>query len=234
MSLFAEENKIFEEWEKVLGKLPLVKDGIVYETKWVESSPKILFVLKEANHKEDPHSAVLSRKWLYNGAWSNTWGNIAMWTHAIRHYKENLKWSAEINLRSLENARRKYHLQTIAAMNLKKTPGGATTNKVELREFVKKYKDLLRNQVDLYWPQVDIIVCCGVDVFSLFRSLIKDIPLQKHTFQPVDTNKAKTIFYYQTDDGKLIIDFYHPQAHMSKEFMYNSIRDIVAFFYHSK
>lgn len=233
MSLFTEEDKVFEEWRKVLGELPLVTDGIVYENDWTKSSPKILFVLKEANQK-DPHSAVLSREWLYDGAGSNTWGNIAMWTHAIRHYKENLKWSDKINLRSLEKARRRYHLQTIAAMNLKKTPGGASTNKVELREFVKKYNGLLRNQVDLYWSQVDIIVCCGVEVFSLFRSLIKDIPLQKHTFRSADKNETKTIFYYQTDDGKLIIDFYHPQAHMSKEFMYNSIRDIVAFFYHSK
>ena len=115
-------------------------------------------------------------------------------------------------------------------MNLKKTPGGANTNKAELREFVKKHKGLLRSQVDLYWFQTDIIVCCGVEVGSLFRSLIKDISLQKHVFETADKEMAKKILYYQTGDGKLIIDFYHPQAHISKGFMYNSIRDLVSFF----
>ena len=72
MNLFAEENKIFEVWEKVLENSHLVKDGIVDEKKQAESSPKILFVLKEANHKDQPHSASLSREWLYDGAGSNT------------------------------------------------------------------------------------------------------------------------------------------------------------------
>ena len=233
MSLFTEEDKIFEAWKKVLENSHLVTDGIVDEKKWLESSPKILFVLKEANHKGKPHSASLSREWLYDGAGSNTWGNIALWTHAIRHYKENLQWSDEINLRSLEKARRKHHLQTVVAMNLKKTPGGANSNKAELREFVKKHKGLLRSQVDLYWSQTDIIVCCGVEVGSLFRSLVKDISLQKHVFETADKEMAKKILYYQIGDGKLIIDFYHPQAHISKRFMYNSIRDIVSLFYKS-
>lgn len=74
MSLFTEEDKIFEAWKKVLENSHLVTDGIVDEKKWLESSPKILFVLKEANHKGKPHSASLSREWLYDGAGSNTWG----------------------------------------------------------------------------------------------------------------------------------------------------------------
>ena len=98
---------------------------------------------------------------------------------------------------------------------------------------VKKHKGLLRSQVDLYWSQTDIIVCCGVEVGSLFRSLIKDISLQKYVFETADKEMAKKILYYQTGDGKLIIDFYHPQAHISKGFMYNSIRDIVSLFYKS-
>lgn len=147
MSLFTEEDKIFEAWKKVLENSHLVTDGIVDEKKWLESSPKILFVLKEANHKGKPHSASLSREWLYDGAGSNTWGNIALWTHAIRHYKENLQWSDEINLRSLEKARRKHHLQTVVAMNLKKTPGGANSNKPNFVKFVKKHKGLLRSHV---------------------------------------------------------------------------------------
>ena len=72
MSLFTEEDKIFEAWKKVLENSHLVTDGIVDEKKWLESSPKILFVLKEANHKGKPHSASLSREWLYDGAGSNT------------------------------------------------------------------------------------------------------------------------------------------------------------------
>ena len=55
MSLFTEEDKIFEAWKKVLENSHLVTDGIVDEKKWLESSPKILFVLKEANHKGKPH-----------------------------------------------------------------------------------------------------------------------------------------------------------------------------------
>lgn len=91
----------------------------------------------------------------------------------------------------------------------------------------------MRSQVDLYWSQTDIIVCCGVEVGSLFRSLVKDISLQKHVFETADKEMAKKILYYQIGDGKLIIDFYHPQAHISKGFMYNSIRDIVSLFYKS-
>lgn len=142
MSYLQKKIRFSKRGKRYWRTLHLVTDGIVDEKKWLESSPKILFVLKEANHKGKPHSASLSREWLYDGAGSNTWGNIALWTHAIRHYKENLQWSDEINLRCIGKGETQASFTNGRGDESEEDSRRCKSNKAELRESVKKHKGL--------------------------------------------------------------------------------------------
>jgi hypothetical protein len=51
MSVRELEDKLFAEWEGE--RKGFVKDGIVSEHDYFQSTPKIVFILKEVNSKED-------------------------------------------------------------------------------------------------------------------------------------------------------------------------------------
>ena len=114
------EDELFERWRN---RVPnLVPDGLVGDS-FRPGCPKILFILKEPNDPEGTLPDI--RDFLREGAQPETWGNIARWVAGIERLPAETLWA---DVAKLTADRRKSLLCTIAAMNLKKSPGGGSRN----------------------------------------------------------------------------------------------------------
>ena len=82
------ENRLFRNWSS--RREGFVTDGVVSEMDYLNSSKKILFVLKEVN---DPGGGGWDlRQFLLEGGRAQTWNNIARWVHGIRNLDAVPTW----------------------------------------------------------------------------------------------------------------------------------------------
>ncbi len=88
-----------------------------------ESKIKLLFVLKEVN--SDVGGWDLREYLGERNERPQTWNNITRWVMGIRSLKEDLHWE---KLEKIDTKLRIKTLKSIAAINLKKSPGGHTAN----------------------------------------------------------------------------------------------------------
>jgi hypothetical protein len=193
MSLRAMEEELFAEWR---AKRPgFVADGVVAEDAYLQSEQKLLFILKEVN---DPDGGDWDlREYLRNGGRSQTWNNITRWVEGIRRPSDDIPWS---DLAEIDEERRRETLRSIAAVNLKKTPGGHTTDSPVLAKIAEQDKALLKRQLMLYDP--DLIVCCGTsDTFHWLVSL-EDEPQWKCT--------RRGVWFHEHKPGKYVVAYSHP------------------------
>ena len=120
------EEALFRLWQASLPQdeqESFVSDGIVDPTAYNRSSPKILFLLKEVN--DTGGGGWCLREYLRKGGRSETWGVVARWLRALRKLPVELRWD---QIKDVTEAQRCEELESIAAINLKKIPGGHTTN----------------------------------------------------------------------------------------------------------
>ena len=162
MSIRELEEKLFDEWQEKEkleynneNKKIFVRDGLVDEENYFKAPVKILYLLKEVNGGDKDWDL---REFVKNGGRSATWNNITRWTKGIFRYREELNWSS---LEEITEDSREEILKYIIAVNLKKIPGGYTTNYKKLEDFLNKESNVnyLKQQISLYNP--DIIICCG-------------------------------------------------------------------------
>ncbi len=160
MLIRTKEDELFNKWRldmNITGSFDT--DGIVNPEVWALTSPKILYVLKETNALNGD-----LRTFLKNGGsptYYRTWNNIARWTNVIIN-NENLDY--------VSNEERQELLQKICAINLKKESGGNASNRDVIRKAVLRDKELIREQIDIYEP--DVVVACG---FELVAIALRDI-----------------------------------------------------------
>lgn len=140
MSIFEREQELFERWASDV-RNGFVRDGVACEETYRESTPKILFVLK------DPHDPSGSdgdlREYMRNGATAYTWNNITRWVEGIRNLPNDTPWEV---LEYIDEERRQEALRTIAAVNLKKKPGSSAAVYAQLKQaaendrlYIKEY-----------------------------------------------------------------------------------------------
>lgn len=201
LTIREQEEIIFKEW---LDKYPTaVKDGVVNE----DTFENIVFVLKEVNGGENWDL----REHLRDGGQGKTWNNIVRWTKGLTRLSENIHWK---ELESISNEDRKQELLKIAAMNVKKTAGGASSNMEEVDRISVENKKLLQRQMSSYKPK--IIVCCGVGN-DLFDNIFKDIAWKQTT---------RGIWYLQNNET-ILVAYFHPNAHIKSNFLYYGLIDAV-------
>ena len=166
-SIEKQEKELFNEWRKTTPNLS--EDGIVEPKSYLNADIKILFLLKEVNSKEGFNL----KEFVRNGGRTQTWDNIARWTCGIHNWKKDFIWDEiePINIKI-----RKEWLRFISVMNIKKTPGGHTSNYQSLWEDSAKDKEFLNRQFKLYYnnPQLkpDFIIACGTQTSNFFHTLI--------------------------------------------------------------
>ena len=123
MSIHEKEEALFTEWRKA--REDFRPDGAVDEQKYLSSEPKLLFILKKVNDKNKVEWDL--RIGLAEAFRGQTWDLVVKWIHGIRALPGDLDWATAGQKMTKE--KKAEHLQTIAAMNLKKCPGGHNQHK---------------------------------------------------------------------------------------------------------
>ncbi len=178
------------------------KDGIVDENAFQGSKKKILFVLKEVN--DDKNDSLDLRDFLSDGPHYQLWHTIARLAAGI--LKDFPDYEEIDSLEEMKQA-----LLKIAAINLKKVPGGASADYSAINAFAFRDRELLIEQIKMIAP--DIIVACGV-----FEQLIWLLEL------PVNPNAPADAPVLDEKREIRVIPFRHP-GRVNNKTAYESLRE---------
>lgn len=218
-----EQDKINQEIQEIrkdfINKHPEYKDnfkegyreGIIDDKEFsaLNSDKRILWILKEPNTASFTPSCFKSYSTFKKQKTSYTFKLIAKCSYYLIEgvYTEDDRKLAEI-------------MKRIAIINIKKTPGGKSTNQNNLKEFYSKHKELIKNQIKLIDPTV-IIVANEMKLF------VKDLNLTN-----CGDNNIDYIFTEKGEKGrrrtfkfknKLFISSYHPNAKIKHKYYCNEI-----------
>ena len=171
----AELEKLFDEWRKrhisedysndKISKNNFIPDGIIDEASYMQSPKKILFIAKEAACLDKTEKTTAEENF-------ETAQNDGFWCRRVVLGEEKRGTGFSSGLALLANAILNENFETpekdisalryVAFMNINKR-GGFTECKTKLlRDYAKKYKDLIDREIKIISP--DIIVCCGMGV----------------------------------------------------------------------
>lgn len=216
------EEKLFKQWEeqfKSNGHSGFCYDGLIFNGKltenlknresgnqeelWKSAKRKVLFFMKEPNSNPDEDY----REWgLYQKTSSTFFRFIYSWLNGLSTVTANSPvppMTTELDL-SLP----------LCIVNAKKASGGSTASWSEIWEHTDKYKDLLRQQFDIYSPK--IIVCGGSwKMADIAKRIYDDIKFTKMD----DSNWI----HYSVEKQMVLIDSYHPGAFKSNEEKYDTL-----------
>lgn len=193
-------NRLFKIWSKGCNG-NFAKDGIVSERNWPDgtiNNKKILFIMKETNNcKED------IRELIYNDP--SGWNILGYWSYALQH---TLKGS----IPSFEAAQEHYknYIKMIAALNLKKRPGGKTSKIEEIQSAAEEDKEFILKEIAIIDPQ--IVVCCGTFETCHNIGLFNNLTRVDHRV------------YLEKGTERVILDHIHPvQYSIRKDMSYYSL-----------
>jgi len=216
VSLRAGQEILFCEWEQKCRangeKLLFVRDGVCCEDDFTRQRPRILFLLKEANDRNQTLRDLCEV--IVAADRTETWDDIARWTHGIRTLPTEMAWTDVVSIASQDKPAL---LHSIGAMNLKKTAGGSVMEHEPFDKFVKSYAEEIARQFRLY--EADVAICCGSPVAWGIRHALGDTKDQpwSHT--------RRGIPYYRYSTGKYIISYVHPEARVPDYIKYYAIVD---------
>lgn len=217
------------------------EDGIVDFASWNEAKIKIIFLLKEpVNRDVNANKSLIP--FVQAGApkrTDRTWRNISRWVYSAFHAQEHFLYEEKVkSIGDTPNSRKEW-LKYIAVVNLKKQPGGSTTNtQVLLEDFEKHYAKWLPKQLHIY-DDADVIVCCGEGVKDCLIHVFNETFNEKYdksnwkSYKYPGSYKA-IIPYYKSEHIPLIIDYWHPAARSRNEKKNNVFKHIIKDLYLSE
>ncbi len=223
MTIKKREAELFRRWREEKGYEAFIADGVFDEEVWEAQTPKITFVLKDANWPDGDESLSwnLVRK-PHPRNWT-TWNNVARWTEALLEGKgypgyvspeTRIKW-----------------LRKVSFLNLKKSGGGPQNAKKDLLEAAERDADFIREQLALYQP--DIIVCGGWNVTA---DILEHKVLRREGSRLVPQDEewiGNVRCFYIRFPGKErltpVVSFYHPaygRSHARWRTWYDQMREV--------
>lgn len=206
MSIREEEELFFQELRR---KNPdIIADGMVDEAEFLAARYRIVYVLKEANGGKSWDL----RAFIRDGGRPQTWDNIARWTEGILSWEQEFLWS---EMEQNTGRRRETELKKIAAVNLKKTSGGYTSDGKEIRRAAVNERAAIKRQIEIYDP--DFIICCGTG--KAFADIFKgdDVAWQM---------TSRGVWYFKKG-RTAVVAFSHPEARVSDAFLFYALTDAV-------
>ncbi|MBI4619927.1 MAG: hypothetical protein HY739_07175 [Desulfobacterales bacterium] len=210
MTITEKENLLFDEWRK--NREGFVSDGLVDEVSYLKSGLKLMFVLKEVN---DPDGGDWDfRQFVREGGRSQTWDNITRWVKGVRSLPSEVKWN---ELSEITETQRRDILMSICAINLKKSPGGHTTDNQSLWDVSNKDKEFIRRQFALY--EADVVIGCGSVTTDLLYSLID------FGADPGWMMTTRGVWYHEYLPKKFVISYAHPEARVADCLLYYGLID---------
>lgn len=208
---------IKQEWG-----LPVIYDGIINIKEYEKASVKILWILKEGNEnnpqEERDHRDFHTNVAAYYSGWKSTYKNIILPTYGILH---NLEYKDLPTLNDDATVKEECVLKKIALININKTGGGSKANSSVIEDNYTKHKDVLLQQIDGIVPDV-IINCSRVNRLFDDVSKIYNLSKKKYDFRP----EFDYVVDYAQSPKKLLINYWHPGAHMTDKSYQKQILDI--------
>lgn len=204
------ENEIFQTWKSKRSNI--VRDGIVNISEYKKYDEKVLFILKEANRPKGDSWDI--RPFLQNGGRGTTWNNITRWVYGIRNIDKTIHWN---EISKITSETRKEHLNTIAIINVKKTPGKSVSNNEEILNIANEDNALLKKQFELY--KSTITICCGQTTYEILKQFLS------HEFQWKKTTRG--IPFLKANDGKVFIAYYHPAIRVDSCLLFYGLFDAI-------
>lgn len=120
----------------------------------------------------------------------------------------------------LDKYDRKKYLAPISVINLKKTPGKTTSNDSAIDKFAKDDREFIKNQVEIYRP--DLIICGGTG--DIFIKNILNLDTSSWTY-------VSDYLSYLIYNDTIIVKTYHSACRKSKKDLFENIvspiRDIL-------
>lgn len=175
-----------------------VIDGIIDIEKYLNAKYRILWILKEANSETDTWSYLekfKDKEWLYRcGKSVPTLKRMIYTTYGILR---DCEWS---EIPDANNEESFEPLQEIAIINIKKIPGGSTSENDEIQQAYYDNRELLKQQIETYNPNVVIF---GNTLQYFYKEDFNG--LEKVEKQNTEYGNA----FYDTGD-KLYIHTWHP------------------------
>lgn len=216
-NLKLKEEELFNEWRLTTPNLS--EDGVIDRKTYLESEIKILFLLKEVNSKEGFNL----KEFVKEGGRSQTWDNIARWTFGILNFKNDFEWGEVEKINNSDF--RKNWLKHVCVMNIKKTPGGHTSDSKSLWEGSLQGKFFLQRQFNLYYEnqdtRPDIIIACGSETSNFFHEIV-----------PFATDKywlytKRGVPFYEYERNKFFVKYAHPEARVSDNLLFYGLVDAI-------
>ncbi len=201
-----------------------VLDGIVDIMNYLKSNPRILWILKEPNILEDEKAQKFNwREAMVDLAendsdfkpFARTFSNIVYLTYGFLNKKLDQE-TPYIR----DNSEILKVLKQIAIINVSKSPGGSKTSKRELKKKYETYKEILKQQLEAFQP--NIIVCGGT--YDIVSEELEQLyyPLESCEFK----NPSNLNIRYSKSKRVLVYDAYHPNLRRCKRKIYlNDILD---------
>ena len=209
MSIYELEEQLFEQWQT--NRAGFVRDGVISESDYLSSNPKIAFILKEVN--DSGGGGWDLRKFVSEGGRSQTWNNIARWVHGIKNLNSIPDWSFYSDI---TNEFRVEVLKSICVMNLKKSPGTHTTDQATLDAVANEDKDDIKHQYAIY--DADLTICGGTG--GLFKSVAGH-----ESFDWKSTKRG--VWWYERDANKYVVSFAHPEARVQSSLLVYGLLDAI-------
>lgn len=183
-------------------------DGLIDIKKYLEAKTKIMWILKEPYSTEDDKNwreeiaGLRTESGVKNG-WAGTFNPIIYTSYGILNNKDWNNISDTSSDPSIIDV-----LYSIAFINIKKTPGGSSSDDDELEAYHKTHKSILLKQIEVYNP--DVIICGNTFQF-IKDDLNINLETNEHFYdQTVDMSIYK-------NDKFIIVDAFHPNAHKNKQ-----------------
>lgn len=193
MNIAHELDALFKAWmNKPIHSNDLFnRDGIVNLKNWEDQEKKILFIFKEAWHKNEITGRYdLAEDLNSNKPWG-MWNRVAEWTKAIHETETNrLACYKELDYNEKHEL-----IKKVAVMNIKKSGGRSTSNDEDLKKYVTDDYEEIKKQIHIINP--NIIVCGNTLKFIKPMLLSQDTPRNQN-------------WYYWNSEDQLILDYYHP------------------------
>lgn len=230
-SIEEQENQLFEKWEEKFirnGDNGFCRDGLIFngelcndskntqsgtqEELWRNAKRKILFFMKEPNDNADEDY----REWGLEGSTKHTFFRlIYSWLVALSNIDVD-----DIEVPPMTKTFPKQ--LPLLIVNAKKEPGGASANDNVVYQFAERYRCLLRDQFDIYAP--NIIVCGGGktnanDEVMMLR-IIKELVYPDIKFTQMANSNW---IWYCAEKNLVLINSFHPTSRETNINKYNTL-----------
>jgi len=183
-------------------KSKLIPDGIVDIQKYLSSSVKILWILKEVNSNDENwdlrdalNGEIKVEKGLKEG-WERTFTPVIYTTLGILNNEDwHTMGDFKLNPDLIDC------MQQVAYINVKKIGGGSNASDNEIKNFYQENKEVLNEQIQLINPDVIIFG----NTMNYFEDGIFD-----KMFGQFDVNKEDDNLHIYRNSHHLLLHAYHP------------------------